>query len=254
MAKKDKNKNKYAIEVNDLDKSFWIPDDKVTSLKSYFTSPWRIIQKKGQKFNALSDINFKVEKGEFIGIIGKNGSGKSTLLKLIAGIYVPDRGRIKVNGKIVPFLELGVGFNPDLSARENIFLNGTILGMTRKYLKSKLDEILDFAEIREFADTPIKNFSSGMVVRLAFSIAIQTNADIYLLDEVFAVGDPGFRAKSLKKLQNLKERGATMILVSHGMEQLVEHVTRIIYLKEGRIESEGNPQEMVDAFLENLEV
>lgn len=238
----------YAIEVNDVDKSFWIPDEHVGSFKGYFLQPWKIFMKKGKKFEALSDISFKVRRGEFVGIIGRNGSGKSTLLKLIAGIYAADKGNIVINGKLVPFLELGVGFNPDLSARENIFLNGTILGMSKKFLDTKIEEILTFAGVSKFADTPIKNFSSGMTVRLAFSIAVQAKADIYLLDEVLAVGDDAFRRKSMKKIKELINSGVTVLYVSHDLSNVEELTDRAIWIDDSRVKIDGNPAQVVEEF------
>jgi len=245
MTNKKKN---LAILVEDIDKSFLIPDEKISSLKAYFTNPLNLFKSKGTTFEALKDISFQIRKGEFVGIIGRNGSGKSTLLKLIAGIYSPDKGRIQINGSLVPFLELGVGFNPELSARENVFLNGAILGMTRKFLQQKLDEIIGFAEIRKFADTPIKNFSSGMVVRLAFAIAIQAKADIYLLDEVLSVGDVGFKRKSMEKIQELIDSGATVLYVSHDLNTIERLTERVLFLKEGQLVEDGNPTQVVENF------
>lgn len=243
-----KTKKDVAIEVKDLDKSFWIPDEKVTSFKSYFLNPFRMFKQKGKRFDALSDINFTINKGEFVGVIGRNGSGKSTLLKTLASIYAPDKGTIRINGHMVPFLELGVGFNPELSARENVYLNGTILGMTRKYLNKKFDEIIDFAEIREFVNTPVKNFSSGMMVRLAFAIAVQSDADIYLLDEVFGVGDVNFRKKSYQKFEEFKKQKKTIILVSHALDDIQNNASRVIYVKGGRIEEDGEPVHVIGKY------
>ncbi|MBD3280649.1 ATP-binding cassette domain-containing protein [Candidatus Dojkabacteria bacterium] len=243
-----KNKSEYAIEVDDIDKSFWIPDEKVGSLKGYFLQPWRLFRKQGKRFDALSDISFKVKKGEFVGIIGRNGSGKSTLLKLLAGIYSPDKGNININGKLVPFLELGVGFNPDLSARENIFLNGVILGMSKKFLDSRVEEILEFAGVTKFADTPIKNFSSGMTVRLAFAIAIQAKADIYLLDEVLAVGDDAFRRKSMKKIKQLINSGVTVLFVSHDLSSVETLTDRTIWIDDSRVVMNSKPSAVVEKF------
>ncbi len=249
---KNKDKEEYAIIVDDVDKSFDIVHNRVDNVKGIFTNPAKVFRQNKERFNALSDVSFEIKKGEFIGIIGKNGCGKSTLLKIIAGIYKPDKGNVVINGSLVPFLELGVGFNQELTARENIFLNGTILGMTRAFLKKKFDEIVDFAEIREFIDTPIKNFSSGMVVRLAFSIAIQAKADIYLLDEVFSVGDEGFRRKSMKKLFQLIEDGATILYVSHSLDSVRSLTSRCIYIKNGRIIKDSTPDESVSQYEKDL--
>ncbi|CAG1023271.1 partial Teichoic acids export ATP-binding protein TagH, partial [Patescibacteria group bacterium] len=200
-------------------------------------------QGKTRQFKALEDINFEVYKGEFIGLIGRNGSGKSTLLKLIAGIYDPDKGgKIDYLGRLIPFLELGVGFNPELTGRENIFLNGTILGMTRKFLEERLDGIIEFAELRDFIDVPVKNYSSGMTIRLAFSIAVQTKADIYLLDEVLSVGDIAFQKKSEAKMLELIDRGATVIYVTQSINKIKELSDRVIYIKDHKVEMIGDPE------------
>lgn len=245
----NKNKqNEYAIEVNDIDKSFMLSHSSVGSIKDFFINPAKYFKGKQEKFEAISDIDFKVKKGEFLGIIGRNGSGKSTLLKLIAGIYTPDKGSIKVNGSLVPFLELGVGFNPELSARENIFLNGTILGMSKKFLEKKFDEIVHFAELEKFVDTEVKKFSSGMLVRLAFSIAMQTEADIYLLDEILSVGDANFRMKSQLKFAELIEKKKTIILISHSMDEIQKYCSRVIYLEKGKIKASGKPSKVVDLY------
>ena len=235
------------IKLNDVSKIFEIPHEKNETLKGRFLNPFRKIPK--DEFKALNDINFSIKKGEFVGIIGKNGSGKSTLLKILAGIYAPSDGRVEVKGHLVPFLELGVGFNPDLTGRENIFLNGTILGMTRKYIKSKFDEIVDFAEINEFIDLQVKNYSSGMITRLAFSIAIQARAEVYLLDEILAVGDSQFQKKSLKKMLELMNSGATVILVSHSMDDIKKYCDRVIFLEKGTIEFDGNVEVGVEKYM-----
>lgn len=230
-----------AIKVTNVTKTFYIHDDAKFTLKSLFAS--LLSQGRTKKFKSLDDISFEVYKGEFIGVIGRNGSGKSTLLKLIAGIYDPDKGgTIDYLGKLVPFLELGVGFNPELTGRENIFLNGTILGMTRKFLENKFDEIVEFAELKEFIDVPVKNYSSGMTVRLAFSIAVQTNADIYLLDEVLTVGDMAFQKKSEKRIYELINKGATVIYVTQDTNKVRQLADRAIYLKDHKIELMGNPE------------
>jgi lipopolysaccharide transport system ATP-binding protein len=244
---KKKKVEKTIIKVQNVSKSFQIPKEQKDSLKSYFLNPFR---KTGYRnFEALKDINFEVKEGEFVGIIGRNGSGKSTLLKLIAGIYLPNEGKIEVKGKLVPFLELGVGFNPELSGRENTFLNGTILGMSRKYLEKKFDEIVDFAEVREFIDLPLKNYSSGMQVRLAFSIAIQADADIYLLDEILAVGDQGFQQKSLKVFERFKREKKTVVYVSHDLSSIRRYCDKVLYIKNHANEKYGSPGDVVDLYV-----
>lgn len=229
-----------AIKVQNVSKTFYIHEDAKFTLKSLFASLFH--QGKTRQFKALEDVSFEVYKGEFIGLIGRNGSGKSTLLKLVAGIYDPDKGgKIDYLGRLVPFLELGVGFNNELTGRENIYLNGTILGMTKEFLNSRFNEIVEFAELKDFIDVPVKNYSSGMTIRLAFSIAVQTKADIYLLDEVLAVGDIAFQKKSEAKMLELINRGATVIYVSQSTGKIKELSDRVIYLKDHKVEMIGDP-------------
>jgi ABC-2 type transport system ATP-binding protein len=239
-------KDELVIDVADISKIFEIPHEKRNTLKSYFMNPFRKIPK--EKFHALNHVSFKVHKGEFVGIMGRNGSGKSTLLKMLAQIFEPTTGKVTIHGILVPFLELGVGFNPELTGRENIFLNGTILGMNKKYLWSKFDEIVDFAEIKEFLDLQVKNYSSGMVMRLAFSIAVQAQADIYLLDEILAVGDAGFQVKSLNKMQELLNSGATVVLVSHNNNDIKKHCKRVILLEHGSVMHDGDVTEGLEKY------
>ncbi len=237
-----------AIEVKNLSKSFVIPHEQRTSLKSYFLSPFRKVNK--SIFYALNNVSLTINKGEFVAIMGRNGSGKSTLLKMIAQIYTPDSGKVKVHGRLIPFLELGVGFNPQLSGRENIYLNGTILGMTRKYLKENFDSIVDYAEVREFIDLPLKNYSSGMMVRLAFSIAIKAEADIYLLDEVLAVGDINFQQKSLKSFVDLINKGKTILYVSHNFASVKEYCKRAILIERGEVKFDGDLKKAEEIYTE----
>ena len=194
------------IQVKNLSKSFVIPHQRHDSLVEYLSHPKRIFKPSGEKFTVLKDIDLDVYPGDFLGIMGRNGSGKSTLLKILAGIYSPTSGSVKVKGKMVPFLELGVGFNSELSGRENVFLNGIILGLSRSFLQKKYDEIVKFAELEKFMDMPLKNYSSGMQVRLAFSIAIMADADVYILDEVLAVGDIEFQKKCFNIFREYKKK------------------------------------------------
>ena len=187
------NKTENAIVVKNLSKRFVIPHEKISTLKGAFISFFK--KKDYEVFDALKDVSFEVKKGEFFGIIGRNGSGKSTLLKILAGIYVPNKGSVKIHGRISPFLELGIGFNPELSGRDNIYLNGTVLGLTKKQIDEKFNDIVAFSELERFIDQKLKNYSSGMSVRLAFSVAIHANRDILLMDEVLAVGDSNFQSK-----------------------------------------------------------
>lgn len=238
--------DKPIIAVENVSKVFEIPHESRNTLKSYFLHPFKRVGK--ERFYALKSVDFKINQGDFVGVIGRNGSGKSTLLKILAGIFEPTKGKVHVNGTLVPFLELGVGFNPELTGRENIFLNGIILGMTRKYVESKFDEIVDFAEIRDFIDLQVKNYSSGMVIRLAFAIAVEARADIYLLDEVLSVGDAGFQKKSLEKMLSLLSNGATGILVSHSIRDVKEYCNRVILLKKGEVVFDGPTDEGIRIF------
>lgn len=234
---------KVALQLKNISKTFFVHEDKKSTARELFVSLFN--QGKVRAFKALDSINLDVKKGEFLGIVGKNGSGKSTLLKIIAGIYQADKGgKVKINGSIVPFLELGVGFNPDLTGRENIYLNGLILGMTRKYIDSKYDEIVQFAELEQFIGEPVKNYSSGMMVRLAFSIAIQSDADIYILDEILAVGDLNFQRKSLEVFHNLKKQGKTVLFVSHALEAIEQYCDRAILIDEHQLIADSTPADI----------
>lgn len=245
----------FALKVNNISKSFPRLRFRHDNFRSYF---WDLLKKKTpeekaaakERFWALKDINFEVKKGEFFGIIGKNGSGKSTLLKIIAGIYEPDTGNVEVNGRIIPFLELGVGFNPQLTARENVYLNGIIMGMTKAEVDEKYDEIFEFAELKEFENLQLKKFSSGMQVRLAFAVAAQAKGDIYLLDEVFAVGDIGFQQKALKVIEDMIAEGKTFIYVGHGMDTMKKYATNVLYIKDHVIEGVG--MEMVERYIKDV--
>jgi len=223
------------IQVKNLSKSFVIPHQRHDSLVEYLSHPNRIFKPSGEKFTVLKDIDLDVYPGDFLGIMGRNGSGKSTLLKILAGIYSPTSGSVKVRGKMVPFLELGVGFNSELSGRENVFLNGIILGLSRSFLNEKYNEIVKFAELEKFMDMPLKNYSSGMQVRLAFSIAIMADADVYILDEVLAVGDIEFQKKCFNIFREYKKRKKTIILVTHSSASVKDFCNRAAFLKDGRL-------------------
>ena len=222
-----------AISVKGVSKTFKIPHEKVSSIRGAVTGIFR--DKSYEEFKALDDVSFEVKKGEFFGIIGRNGSGKSTLLKVLAGIYQADKGRVKVNGMISPFLELGIGFNPELSGRDNVYLNATVLGMTQKQIDEKFDAIVAFSELERFIDQKLKNYSSGMQVRLAFSVSIHANRDILLMDEVLAVGDSNFQSKCLTEFRKLKKNGKTIIFVSHDIESVREYCDRAMLLNNGEI-------------------
>ena len=241
-------KNEHiATSVRHLYKSFRLPTERAWGLKQAIFNRLKGI--KGYKEQkVLNDISFDIHKNEFIGIVGRNGSGKSTLLKTMAKIYFPEKGSISINGTLVPFIELGVGFNPELSGRENIYLNGALLGFSNKEMDTMYDEIVDFAELRDFMDQKLKNYSSGMQVRLAFSIAIRAKGDILLLDEVLAVGDAAFQRKCSDYFASIKGK-QTVILVTHSMENVRKYCTRAILLEKGKVAQEGNPETIAKAYL-----
>lgn len=239
-----------AIEVKNVSKRFKIPvKGHSNTLQEKFLNPFQKVQYR--EFDALRNLSFKVKKGEFFSVIGPNGVGKSTLLKIVSQIYIPDKGSVEIDGLLVPFLELGVGFNPDLSARENVYLNGTILGLTKKELDKCIDEIFDFAELRDFADMLIKNFSSGMAVRLAFSIAIRVKSEILVLDEVLAVGDAEFQKKCYNYFDSIKGK-KTILYVSHALDSVRKYSDRVLWLKEDRSYELGDTLEIVDKYTKSF--
>lgn len=238
------------IKVNNITKIFKIPKEKRHTFKENLVRFFRPVEY--EKIKALDNVSFQVKEGEFLGVIGPNGCGKTTLLKIIAGILLPSSGRVTIEGKISPFLELGVGFNPDLTARENIYQNGIILGLTRRQVKQRFDEIVKFAELGKFIDMRLKNFSSGMHVRLAFSVAIQVDADILLMDEVLAVGDAHFQKKCFEVFDNYKKAKKTIILVTHDMNAVRNYCSRAVYLKDGTLTKDGQPNQVVDYYLKDI--
>ncbi len=237
---------KTVIKVTDLYKSFRLPTERASGLKQAILNWFKGI-KGYTEHQVLKGVSFDVYDGEFIGIVGRNGSGKSTLLKLLAQIYFPEKGNIEVEGTIVPFIELGVGFNPELTGRENVYLNGALLGFSRKEMDAMYDEIVYFAELEQFMDAKLKNYSSGMQVRLAFSIAIRARGDILILDEVLAVGDAEFQKKCNDYFASL--HGAqTVILVTHSMDNVRKFCDRAILIEDGRVAAEGEPEEVAKAY------
>ncbi len=240
-------KTETMISVRNLKKSFKLPTEKSTGLKQAIFNVLKGI-KGYTKQEVIKGISFDVKKGEFLGIVGRNGSGKSTLLKLLSEIYVPDSGKIKVNGSLVPFIELGVGFNPELTGRENIYLNGAMLGFSNSEMDKMYDEIVEFAELEPFMNQKLKNYSSGMQVRLAFSIAIRARGDILILDEVLAVGDAAFQEKCNNYFRSLK-KDQTVILVTHDMETVKRFCNRAILIENGKIIKDGRPKQVADAYL-----
>ena len=240
-------KKENMIEVKNVKMKFKMSDEPLNSLKEVFTKA--VTGKlKFNEFLAVNDVSFNVEKGETLGLIGTNGAGKSTTLKLIAGILKPTSGSIKVRGNIVPMLELGAGFDLELTGKENIYLNGAILGYSKEYLESKYDEIVEFAEIREFIDMPIRNYSSGMMARLAFSIASVVQPEILIVDEILAVGDVKFQKKSYARMQELMNGGATVLFVSHDLKQIEKMCDHVIWLEKGKVKQYGTAKTVCSAY------
>lgn len=247
MKQKKDPKSQNAISVKNVSKTFSIPHDKSSTLKGVFVNIFK--KNTSETFNALENVSFEIKKGEFFGILGRNGSGKSTLLKILAGVYVADSGKLDINGLVSPFLELGIGFHPELSGRDNVYLNATVLGLTEKEIDAKFDSIVSFSELERFIDQKIKNYSSGMSVRLAFSVAIHANREILLMDEVLAVGDSNFQSKCLTEFARYKEMGKTVILVTHDIGTVQRYCDRAMLLRNGKIEMIGNPEEVGNEYI-----
>lgn len=240
-----------AVSIKSVKKSFRLPHEKEDSIKFHAINKLRgKHNNKYDEYKALRGISLDIKKGEFIGILGRNGAGKSTLLKIIAEIYQPTSGSIKVNGKLVPFIELGVGFNPNLSGRDNVYLNGAMLGFSKKEVDKIYDDIVAFAELEDFMDQKLKNYSSGMQVRLAFSLAIRADADILLLDEVLAVGDAAFQQKCYEYFDSLKESNKTIILVSHSVGVIRKYCDRAVLIDDGKVAFDGAADEATEKYLD----
>lgn len=237
-----------AIEATGVSKSFKIPHDQRVFFKEYFLHPFR--RTTYERNAALQDVTFAVEAGEFFGVFGPNGSGKSTLLRTLAGIYVPDAGVIRVNGLLSPFIELGVGFNLELNARDNIRINSTLAGLSKRQLNERFDQILEFSELERFVDQRLKNYSSGMLVRLAYSIAIQIPFDVLLLDEVLAVGDESFQQKCFGTFEGFKEEGKTVVLVTHDLNLLSRFCDRVLLIENGVVRATGPADEAIEVYRE----
>ena len=237
------------IDVNHVSLCYRMPAERVSGMKEYLV---QVLQGKMQykEFWALQDVSFSVEKGEVLGLVGANGAGKSTMLKVISGILKPTKGTVTVHGNIVPMLELGSGFDLELSGRENIFLNGAILGYSEEFLKEKYQEIVVFSELGEFIEMPLRNYSSGMVTRLAFSIATVVKPDVLIVDEILSVGDSAFQHKSKNRMIELMSGGTTVLLVSHSAEQITELCSRAIWLEKGRVKMIGPAEEVCRAYEE----
>jgi ABC-2 type transport system ATP-binding protein len=237
-----------AIQVEDLHKSFSIPTNRVDSLKERIVRPFS--GRDHRELRALDGVSFEVHQGEFFGIVGRNGSGKSTLLKLLASIYRADAGTIRMAGRLAPFIELGVGFNPELTARENVVLNGVMMGLTPQSTRDRLEAVVEFGELTDFIDLKLKNYSSGMLVRLAFAVMMEADADILLIDEVLAVGDAAFQQKCADAFREMKAAGKTIVLVTHDMETVEEYCHRAMLVSDGRIQHIGDPDEVGRRYLQ----
>lgn len=239
--------NKTIIEVNDVTMRFHMNLDKILSLKEFVTR--KLSGKLAyQDFTALEHVSFSVRRGETFGLIGRNGAGKSTMLKVISGILKPTEGSFVCKGNVVPMLELGSGFDMDLTGRENIFLNGAILGYSEEFLKGKYDEIVAFSELEQFIEAPIRNYSSGMLARLAFSVASVVKPEVLIVDEILAVGDAAFQEKSRERMMELMGGGTTVLFVSHNIEQIREMCSRVVWLEHGRVKMIGKAEELCNAY------
>lgn len=239
------------IDIQGVTMSYRVPHDRINSLKEFFMNLVRH-RLKYDTFRALEEVSFHVNRGEVLGIVGHNGAGKSTLLKIISGVLTPTHGSVHANGTIVPMLELGSGFDFDLSGRENIFLNGAILGYSRQFLEEKYDEIVEFSGLGAFIESPLRNYSSGMIMRLAFSIATVVTPEILIVDEILAVGDAVFQAKSKQRMLELMSGGTTVLFVSHSIEQIRELSARVAWLDHGHLRMIGETNEVCDAYLQSL--
>jgi ABC-type polysaccharide/polyol phosphate transport system ATPase subunit len=237
-----------AIIVEDVCKSFRIPVHRRSTLKERVLHPFARIPKR--ELPAAQNVSFTVQKGEFFGIVGRNGSGKSTLLKLLTGIYRPDSGEVRIEGRVSPLIELGVGFNTEMAARDNVLVNGTLLGLSPSQALSRFDDMLEFAGLEEFRDLALKNYSSGMLMRLAFSISINVDGDVLLLDEVLAVGDSGFQDKCNEAFRRLKKEGKTIVLVTHSMDAVRRFCDRAMLMEEGRVVEIGDPEDVAELYLD----
>lgn len=235
------------IKVENVSMKFNLGSDKVNTLKEYFI---KIVKKqiKHEEFWALNDVSFEVNQGEVLGLVGTNGAGKSTMLKIIAGVMKPTKGNVERNGTIAPMIELGAGFDMELTARENVFLNGALLGFKKQFLQNKYDEIVEFSELHQFMDVPVRNFSSGMIARLAFSIATLVEPQILLVDEILSVGDPPFQQKSEQKMMSMIHGGATVVFVSHSNATIKKLCNKVLWLDHGHVRKLGPVEEVMDAY------
>lgn len=241
-------KNSYSIIVKNVTKTFDVYYDRSNTIKESIISLFS--RNKKEKRIVLDDVSLKIKKGEAVALIGTNGSGKSTLLKLMTKIIYPNKGKIETNGKLTSLLELGAGFHPDFSGRENIYFNASIFGLTKKEINQRIDKIIEFSELGEYIDNPVRTYSSGMYMRLAFSIAINVDAEILLVDEILAVGDQHYQEKCIEKMKELKKSGKTMVFVSHAMGQVYDLCDRAVWICDGKIKMDGTPEKVVPEYLE----
>lgn len=244
-----KNIGDTVITVDHVSKDFKVYFDKGYSLKEKLIFRRR---NRHEVRNVLNDISFSVKKGESIGLIGRNGCGKSTMLKMLTRIYYPNKGKIKVDGRVSSLIELGAGFHPDMTGRENIYINASIFGLSRKEIDKRVESIIDFSEIRDFIDNPVRTYSSGMYMRLAFSVAISVDADILLIDEILAVGDANFQVKCFNKLKELKNQGITIVLVTHSMQSIVDFCDKCIWIEKGKITDNGLTKNVTEKYLKYM--
>ena len=243
--------SEVAIEVTDLVMEFKVTKDKIDTLKEYVIRTLKRNKKAKRKIRILDGISFEVKRGERVGILGFNGSGKSTLLRIISGIYEPTEGTVKINGKVAPLLAISAGFDKNYTGKNNIFLNGAFLSMDENYLKEKYDEIVEFSELGEFINYPVKNYSKGMQAKLGFSVATAIKPDILILDEVLGVGDIKFKKKSNAKIQSMMKEGVTVLLVSHSIGQIKKICDKCIWIENGKIVMEGEAKEVCDAYVKS---
>ena len=239
-----------SVRARGVTKSFRVLSNRTETLKEHLLNPGHLLGRDERRLVALNGVDFEIKSGEFFGIVGRNGSGKSTLLKLMASIYRLDSGEIEVAGQIAPFIELGVGFNPELTARENVSLNGVMMGLSITEAQERYDEVIEFAELESYTDLPLKNYSSGMHVRLAFSLMLQARADVLLIDEVLAVGDASFQRKCTDALEFLRSQGKTIVLVTHDMAAVQRHCDRAMLIEGGVVDTIGDPTEVADRYVE----
>ena len=247
--------NETMIKVNSVSMKFNLGIEKGFSLKQFFIDilkPRKKKKKKKSDFWALSDVEFDIKKGEVVGFVGSNGAGKSTLLKVVAGVMKPTKGKVDIYGNICPMIELGAGFDMELTARENIYLNGAVLGYSKKFLDEKFNEIVEFSELKEFLDVPVRNFSSGMVARLAFSVATIVDPEILIVDEILSVGDINFQQKSENKMKSMIGGGTTVLYVSHSLDSIKTLCDRVVWLDKGKIQMIGDANEVCDEYVKYM--